>query len=196
MRKTISIIMAIIFVFGTVSFSFAETGQSAVGNDEIIGNIGDTTSIIEGGSESTGAETTGIKAPITRKWTIQSTERVGYANTSEKKFYDKDSANAAGETFTYEVTKTRSGSISGELKVSYATLEAKLGFDYSEKITLSKQKTTKALAKGEVVKVYYQTRDHEYKVVQKGTRTGLEPIYRTIYVYKPAQPKIIFEYSK
>lgn len=196
MRKTISIIMAIMFVLGTVSFSFADTGQSDVVNNETTKSINETTSVVEDGSVDTGAETTGIKAPITRKWTIQSTERVGYANISAKTFYDKDSANAAGERFTYEVTKTRSGSISGELKVSYATLEAKLGFDYSEKTTLSKSKTTKALAKGEVVKVYYQTRDHKYKVVQKGTRTGLEPIYRTLYVYKPAQPKIIFEYSK
>lgn len=197
MKKVVSIIISMVFIFSSTSIIFAETDPNVIEENSIENTSGTTVgteNIFESDSTSD-KEISGIKPAITRKWSISSSSYVGIVNVGSRVFYDKEQANASGERITMTVTKKYSGTISGELKVTLSALEAKLGFNYLKEFTVSKSKTSKALSKGETVYTYYQKRNKKYKVVQKGTRTGLEPIYRTVYVYKPFAPTITMEYK-
>ena len=129
------------------------------------------------------------------KWTIKSSEYVGLVNTGGLVYWDKDTATKKGEKITITVSDSRAGGITGELKVSYSVITAKLGFGYKSSFKTEKSKQTKSLKKGETVRSYYQKRNKKYKVVQQGRSTGRPILTRTVYVYKPFSPTITFKYS-
>lgn len=129
------------------------------------------------------------------KWTIVSSTYEKTVNKGTLELFDEDTATRNGEKLSFHASDTRTGSLSGELKVSYATLTARLEFGYKNSFTVGKSKTTPELKKGTKVKAYFQAKNAMYKVEQKGVSTGRPTLYKTVYVYKPLNPTITLKYS-
>ncbi len=131
-----------------------------------------------------------------RVWSVKSSSYQGItANGQSWHQFDKQPMKK-GAYYTLKYSSSYKGTISGELKVTKAQIEAKLGFDYSKSESFSKSYTEQA-TKNCTGYGYYKKQYKKYKVVQVGKLTPgkADPIYKTVYVYKPAPPQLKIEFK-
>ena len=139
--------------------------------------------------------------PVTYGWEIISTTPMGTTSNGEaKEVVGSFVATRDGQRCFAEGSYSKSGKISGTVKVAYKLIEAQIDIEIGEEYTFALAGISDALKAGEEVLVYAQPNyaktqvfQKEFKIDQAGRKsyTGNTAI---CYTLKPIAPQVSFKY--
>lgn len=178
------IAIMVMFSMSSMMFVFATDDQQPIATDD------------QQTTAPTPSEVVLKTAGITSVTLVSATDTGNTTTLGESKHFIGDfTASKKGEKYFAASSCEKSCQISGTISISIASkVIATIGFDYTEKQTVTAGATSASLNKGQKVDAYAQPKYREYKVRQKYTNPVSGTWYKTAYIYKPVTESVSFVY--